>query len=79
MSKEARDLFIAGLMQTLPPEDAPWEIEDRANWLRAAASVFALIYKDGNGRAIAVSVEGENKVEVKIDKEFLLGQFNIPT
>lgn len=37
--------FIQGLLATLPPPESQWSVQERANWLNTAASIFMLIYK----------------------------------
>jgi hypothetical protein len=37
--------FIRGLVDTLPPPGTPWSDVERDEWLTAAKSIFALIYK----------------------------------
>jgi len=51
------DLLLQGLIDRLPKPDAIWSLDDRAKWLRTAASVFDLVYKRGDGemRAIGIS------------------------
>jgi hypothetical protein len=39
------DLLIQGLVDRLPKPNGTWSLEDRAKWLRAAASIFSVIYK----------------------------------
>lgn len=43
------DLLIRGLFERLPKPDEVWSLEDRARWLRTAASIFALVYRAGEG------------------------------
>jgi hypothetical protein len=52
----ATDLLIQGLVGRLPTANSLWSLEDRARWLRTAASVFDLVYKadDGERREIGV-------------------------
>src|SRR4029453_17803316 len=38
------DLLIQGLVDRLPKPNAVWPLEERAKWLRTAASVFGLVY-----------------------------------
>jgi hypothetical protein len=40
------DPLIRGLVDRLPKPNAVWPLEERTKWLRTAASVFGLIYKD---------------------------------
>ena len=39
------DPLLQALIDKLPKASAVWPIEDRANWLKAAAMAFNLIYK----------------------------------
>ena len=50
------DLLIQGLLDRLPKPNAIWSLDDRAKWLRTAASIFGLVYKasDGDHREIGV-------------------------
>ncbi len=52
------DLLIQGLVERLPKANSLWPLEDRARWLRTAASVFDLVYKadDGEQREIGVLI-----------------------
>ncbi len=43
------DLLIRGLFERLPKPDEVWSLEDRTRWLRTAASIFALVYRAGEG------------------------------
>lgn len=42
------DLLIEGLVDRLPKPNGLWSLDDRAKWLRTAASVFDLVYKTGD-------------------------------
>jgi len=44
----ANDPLIMGLMARLPKPDTAWPLEERAKWLRTAASIFALVYRTGD-------------------------------
>ena len=50
------DLLIQGLLDRLPRPNGIWSLDDRAKWLRTAASIFGLVYKssDDEQREIAV-------------------------
>jgi hypothetical protein len=50
------DLLIQGLLDRLPKPNGIWSLDDRAKWLRTAASIFGLVYKmsDGDHREIGV-------------------------
>jgi hypothetical protein len=50
------DLLIRGLVERLPKPNAVWSLEERARWLRTAASVFGLIYKDSDGEQRQVGI-----------------------
>jgi hypothetical protein len=39
------DPLIQGLVNRLPKPDSVWSLDDRGNWLRAAAVIFSLVYK----------------------------------
>jgi hypothetical protein len=57
------DLLIQGLVERLPKTNFLWSLEDRAKWLRTAASIFSLVYKadDHERREISVLlIEGDN-------------------
>ena len=42
--KEIHPLLQA-LIDALPEVDAPWSVLDRANWLKAAAEIFGVVYQ----------------------------------
>lgn len=53
--------LIEGLLKELPSPEAPkgeWAMEERANWLQTAASIFSMLYT-GKG-AIKISFEEES-------------------
>jgi hypothetical protein len=50
------DLLIRGLVERLPKPNVAWSLEDRAKWLRTAASVFDLVYKTEDGEQREVSI-----------------------
>ena len=52
----ATDLLVQGLVDRLPKPNAIWALEDRARWLRTAASVFGLVYKDSDGEEREIGV-----------------------
>ncbi len=58
------DLLIQGLVERLPKPNAMWSLDDRAKWLRAAASIFGVVYKTDNDEHREISV-----VFVKQDAE----------
>jgi hypothetical protein len=51
------DLLILGLVERLPKPNGPWPLDDRAKWLRTAASIFDLVYQtdDGEQREFSIS------------------------
>ena len=61
---ETKDLLIQGLFDRLPKSKGIWSLDDRAKWLRTAASVFDLIYQsaDGEYREINVSFAKQETV-----------------
>jgi hypothetical protein len=50
------DLLIQGLVDRLPKPNAVWSLEERAKWLRTAASVFGLVYKDSAGEQREIGI-----------------------
>lgn len=50
------DLLIQGLVERLPKPNGIWSLDDRAKWLRTAASIFDLVYKVGDGERRQLSV-----------------------
>jgi len=50
------DLLIQGLVDRLPKPNAVWSLEERAKWLRTAASVFGLVYKDCDGEEREIGI-----------------------
>lgn len=52
----ATDLLIQGLVDRLPKPNAIWSLEERAKWLRTAASVFGLIYKDSDAEQREIGI-----------------------
>jgi hypothetical protein len=52
----ATDLLIRGLVDRLPKPNAVWSLEERARWLRTAASVFGLVYKDSDSEQREIGV-----------------------
>ena len=50
------DLLIQGLVDRLPKPNGIWSLDDRAKWLRTAASIFDLVYKAGDGEHGEISV-----------------------
>ena len=51
-----RDPLIQGLIRRLPSTGSAWSLEDRARWLRTAASIFNLVY----------TAQGEEQREITI-------------
>lgn len=52
----ATDLLIRGLVDRLPKPNAVWSLEERARWLRTAASVFGLVYTDSDGEEREIGI-----------------------
>lgn len=52
----ATDLLIQGLVDRLPKPNVTWSLEERAKWLRTAASVFGLVYKDRDGEEREIGI-----------------------
>jgi hypothetical protein len=52
----ATDLLIQGLVDRLPRPNATWSLDERAKWLRTAASVFGLVYKDSGGEEREIGI-----------------------
>jgi hypothetical protein len=50
------DLLIRGLVERLPKPNGIWSLDDRAKWLRTAASIFDLVYQAGDGELREISV-----------------------
>jgi hypothetical protein len=50
------DLLIHGLVDRLPKPNGIWSLDDRAKWLRTAATIFDLVYKAGDGEHREISV-----------------------
>ena len=50
------DLLIRGLVERLPKPNGVWSLDDRAKWLRTAASIFDLVYQTGDGEHREISV-----------------------
>lgn len=57
------DLLIRGLVERLPAIDKAWPLAERAKWLRTAATIFALVYRTGEGEdgEIGVALTGAPK------------------
>ena len=56
------DPLIQGLVERLPGPDAVWPLDERAKWLRTAASIFDLVYKDRERerRTIGIAVANQD-------------------
>jgi hypothetical protein len=50
------DLLIRGLVGRLPAIDEVWPLAERAKWLRTAATIFALVYRTGEGEEGEIGV-----------------------
>jgi hypothetical protein len=48
--------FIEGLLDELPSKGQKWALDEQAHWLRAAAQIFRLLYKDEAGGEIGIIV-----------------------
>ena len=48
--------LLQGLVDRLPKPNGIWSLDDRAKWLRTAASIFDLVYKAGGGEHREISV-----------------------
>jgi hypothetical protein len=64
VDRETRDLLIQGLVERLPQSNGLWSLDDRAKWLRTAASVFDLVYQagDGDDREIRIALARQEPV-----------------
>jgi hypothetical protein len=51
------DPLIEALVGKLPPPSGIWSINDRANWLKALAMIFNLVYRTEKGEATHQKVE----------------------
>ena len=58
----ACDPLIQALVNKLPKPNSIWSLEDRAKWLRAAATVFSLVYKPGESGEADLKIEGKPSV-----------------
>jgi hypothetical protein len=56
------DLLIQVLVERLPAPDTVWSLDERAKWLRTAASIFDLVYTDPERerRAIGIAVANQD-------------------
>ena len=50
------DLLIRGLVERLPAIDEVWSLAQRIKWLRTAATIFALVYRTGDGEVGEIGV-----------------------
>ena len=56
--------FVEGLLKELPKPTTEWKLERRVKWLRTAASIFDIIYKEnGESREIEISIRQEGTHE----------------
>jgi hypothetical protein len=53
--------LLDGLMETLPAIQTDWNMEDRKNWLQAAATIFNLIYKSTDKSTLTIEVKDATK------------------
>ena len=51
------DLLIRGLVNRLPTPDSTWSLDNRAKWLRTAASIFGLVYKASENEHREISID----------------------
>lgn len=51
------DLLIRGLVNRLPKPDSTWSLDNRAKWLRTAASIFGLVYKASDNERREISID----------------------
>jgi hypothetical protein len=51
------DLLIKGLVNRLPKPDSTWSLDNRAKWLRTAASIFGLVYKAAENEHREISID----------------------
>jgi len=58
---EKPDPLIQALVNKLPKPNSIWSTDERAQWLRAAAIIFNLVYKTAEAEAN----EGDLKIEEK--------------
>ena len=56
MNHQTEHPLIDGLFRCLPPPSADWAPEDRAKWLRAAASITGLVYQRPVDEPIAAEI-----------------------
>lgn len=49
--------FLAWLLEELPPPKADWDLASQADWLRAVAQGFRVIYKSDANESILISVK----------------------
>jgi hypothetical protein len=52
----ATDPLVQGLVDRLPKPDSIWSLDERAQWLRTAASIFGLVYKASDGERGEIGV-----------------------
>ena len=50
------DSLVQGLIERLPKPDSEWSFDDRAKWLRTAASIFDLVYSAGDDEQREIKV-----------------------
>ena len=51
------DPLIQALVDKLPPPNSIWSIDDRAQWLKALAMIFNLVYRTEKGEATEQKIE----------------------
>ncbi|HVJ09250.1 MAG TPA: hypothetical protein VM554_12790 [Acidisarcina sp.] len=60
--------FIEGLLKTLPQPETAWGIDDRTKWIRAAASIFDVIYSADDEVFMRVA-DGDRSSNVPWDQQ----------
>lgn len=56
--------FVEGLLKELPEPTTEWKLERRVKWLRTAASIFDIIYKENEeSREIQINIRQEGMHE----------------
>jgi hypothetical protein len=75
---KAADPLIQGLVERLPKRNETWSLDERAKWLRTAASLFGLVYKasDDEQREISVVFVQANSGRPNRVMRALGGEFN---
>ena len=66
------DLLIRGLVERLPKPDGVWSLDDRAKWLRTAASIFDLVYRTVDGERGEISIASAKERPEILERPLLL-------